>query len=154
MLQSTTELKRSFFAGVETFGLPSRVRSDKDGENVSISRYMLNHPERGPGRGTMITGRSVHNQRIERLWRDLYVGCVAPFYGLLDACDDRDIFSLHYSVLSLLNKQLRQFSNSWKNHPLSSERGKTPYQLWVLGMCTSAEDAALQSVLEPLSNVG
>ena len=103
MLQSTTELKRSFFAGVETFGLPSRVRSDKDGENVSISRYMLNHPERGPGRGTMITGRSVHNQRIERLWRDLYVGCVAPFYGLLDACDDRDIFSLHYSVLSLLS---------------------------------------------------
>ena len=28
----------------------------------------------------MITSRSVHNQRIERLWRDLFSGCVASFY--------------------------------------------------------------------------
>ena len=28
----------------------------------------------------MITGRSVHNQRIERLWQDLFCGYVASFY--------------------------------------------------------------------------
>ena len=38
--------------------------------NSLLSEFMLNHPDGGPGRGSCITGRSVHNQRIERLWRD------------------------------------------------------------------------------------
>ena len=37
---------------------------------------MLNHPLREPGRGIMICGRGVHNQRIERLWRDAFGGVI------------------------------------------------------------------------------
>ena len=64
--RSTTVLE-CFLSAVSNFGLPSRVRCDKGGENVKVSEFMLNHPDGGPGRGSCITGRSVHNQR---LWRD------------------------------------------------------------------------------------
>ena len=61
-----------FKEAVDCWGLPLKVCSDKGGENVGISMFMLSHPHREPGRGSMILGKSVHNQRIERLWRDLF----------------------------------------------------------------------------------
>ena len=58
-----------FLQGTSKFGLPSRVRSDQGVENVDIAKHIPSHPDGGEGRGSHITGRSVHNQRIERLWR-------------------------------------------------------------------------------------
>lgn len=62
----------AFKRGVLDFGLPSKVRSDKGGENVLVCAFMMAHPLRGENSNPFITGRSVHNQRIERLWRDVY----------------------------------------------------------------------------------
>ena len=51
---------------------------------MGFCEFMISY--RGVDRGSHITGSSVHNQRIERLWRDV-VGCIdstfySPFYSL------------------------------------------------------------------------
>ena len=46
----------TFKQAVAEFGLPSRVRCDKGGENYDVGWFMLTHPSRGPGRGRIIAG--------------------------------------------------------------------------------------------------
>ena len=73
--------------------------------------YMLNHHDRGPLMKLVIVGRSVHNQRIERLWRDVYVGITSTYchlfwhleqIGLLDVLDDIHLFCLHYVYIPVI----------------------------------------------------
>ena len=60
-----------FKKAVVVWGLPSRVRGDMGVENRDVARFMLSLEARGHGRGSYITGRSVHNCRIEQLWHDV-----------------------------------------------------------------------------------
>lgn len=133
-----------FLSGVSRYGLPCRVKTDKGGENVGIAQFMLNHHLRGPGRGSHITGRSVHNQRIERFWRDLFVGCTSLFYhlfyhmesnGILDPSNEEHLFSLHHVFGPIINRNIEIFQEGYNRSPIRTERNLSPEQLWIQGFC-------------------
>ena len=64
----------------ETYGIPSRAQSDKGKENLLITNFMI--ANRGPECGSLIYSKSTHNQRIERLWRDVYSGDTGIYHEL------------------------------------------------------------------------
>ena len=89
----------------------------------------------------VVTG-STHNERIERLWRDVS-RCVNSLFagtfrkleaeGQLDSLNEIDMFCRHVVFLPRINEALHAFVESWNNHPVSTANNLTPNQLFVQG---------------------
>lgn len=58
------------------WGLPACLRIDRGGENVLATDYIIQ--ERGIHYRSVIAGKSIHNQPIERQWRDVKELCLEP----------------------------------------------------------------------------
>ena len=96
-----------FLKGAHTYGLPSRVRSDKGRGNVLVANPMVK--KRSPGRGSTTTEPITHNQRIERLWGDVFDGVIGFYHELfsfmeentiLDPFNEVDIAALHFTFIA------------------------------------------------------
>lgn len=139
----------AFLGALQAYGLPSRVRSDHGGENIDIWRYMLDMYNDAT---CVLTGKSTHNERIERMWRDV-TRCVSSSFidtfndleseNMLDPLNEVDIFCLHFVFVPRINKHLADFQGSWNCHPLSTEGNMSPRQLFVEGL-SQMDNASIQ----------
>ena len=156
MLQNN-EAVRLFTDAVDQYGLPSKVRSDNGGENVDVWHYMI---QQHSSERAVLTGSSTHNERIERLWRDVTRSVGSVFINtfrrleelaILNPLNEVDVFCLHWLYLPRINLYLQQFTESWNNHSLSTENNLTPNQLFVNGIIhQSQENITLMTPLVPL----
>ena len=119
-----------FISAVNHYGLPSRLRSDQGRENYRVAQHMIEH--RGAGRRSMITGSLVHNQRIERFWRDLHYAVTNLFYGLFYHMEHLNIFRSSkraaFICTSLCIYSTYKFSliaiQIWMEQPLHTHRAQ------------------------------
>ena len=70
---------------------------------------------------------------------------------LLCLTSDVHLFCLHYDIVYLprINMQLQRFVDGWNNHPLHTEGGLSPNQLWTQGLCLAS-----QSMIDQPSEYG
>lgn len=139
----------------DIYGLPSRLRSDHGGENIQVDFFMnlvLGLQCRGH-----ITGESVLNQRIERLWRGILLHVLQPIFSmfynledseLLDPSNDIHKLSLQFVFLPHIQSRLQHFKEAWNHHALGTENNKTATQIWTEGMLSrmGTDSTAINSV--------
>lgn len=131
-----------FLEGIRKYGTPIRVRSDMGMENTKVAEYM--NRIRGPN--AMLVGKSTHNQRIERLWRDVFNGVLSYFYdlfyfledeNLLDILSEKHLYALHRVYSKRINERLELWLYAWNNHRLRTVKS-TPIRLFTAGMLNNA----------------
>lgn len=80
-----------FLESIRSCGIPGRMRVDGGSEFNHVEYFMK--LANGQNRGSFMRGKSVHNQRIERLWKDVHEKVVVKY---------KDTF-LHMENVSTVN---------------------------------------------------
>ena len=110
----------------------------------------------GPENVPHLTSLSVHNQRIEQLWK-CAVTYIAQRYrdvfefmesiGILDPLNECELLVVHLVYQPQLDKALKDFISFWNNHKLRTEEALTPMQIWMQGVyCNLINDTVRDTV--------
>ena len=60
---------------------------------------------------------------------------------ILEPSNEVHLFALHYTYQPRINQNLNIFAQGHSRGPISSERGKSPMQLWIQGSMTYSNRA-------------
>lgn len=58
-------------------------------------------------------------------------------HGILNPDDSVHLWALHFVFLPRINRALAGFQATWNNHKLSTQKNKTPLELWRQGILES-----------------
>lgn len=108
-------------------------------------------------------GTSTQNQRIERLWRDVFRVVTRILYytfqsmeeaGILERSNTLHLFALHFTFLPRINRALESFVEAWNLPPIRTEHNWTPEQIWTNGMIDlrNRQLPAVADVLESMES--
>eukprot|EP00063_Salmo_salar_P046540 XP_014021375.1 PREDICTED: uncharacterized protein LOC106582648 [Salmo salar] len=129
----------SFEAAITSYGVPSRVRCDRV---VKTTVSVPHGAVQGWSEGSALRGRSTHNQRIERLWGDVWHGVSKVYHDLftfleteqiIDINNEVHLWALHFVFLPRVNRDLAVFASQWNHHRLRTKQRQSPLQLFVSG---------------------
>ncbi|CAH3195554.1 unnamed protein product, partial [Porites evermanni] len=78
---------------------------------------------------------------------ETFPGCVHVFYhlfyemeqcGILDPSNELHLFALQFAYVPRINRNLQIFADGHNRAPISTEHGKSPWQLWISGAVTAS----------------
>ncbi|KAL0577858.1 hypothetical protein V5O48_004130 [Marasmius crinis-equi] len=132
-----------FVEAVEAHGCPSRARGDHGTENLMVAEFM--ERVKGSDRGSYLFGKSIHNIRIERLWRDVTIGFGAKWkwifqqletYHGLDVNNLAHLWLLHHLFLVPINQEAKAWAEAWNHHRMSlpDRSSASPVEMFTFGM--------------------
>ncbi|KAK7059525.1 Integrase catalytic domain-containing protein [Favolaschia claudopus] len=128
-----------FQAAVAVFGWPRRMRGDFGTENNEVERLMILYW--GMLHRAYLRGRSRHNVRIERLWRDVRKDALETFRQIFDYLEKNDLLDMenpiHSTCLFLVFQRriqaaLDRARDAWNHHRMRTQHDKTPIAIYEL----------------------